>query len=186
MQRKGLWLPRECFSRSVEYIKGSRGYNALKVRGEITRLIFNSFTYLVKPYHFDNIADFLNNQDNLERGVPLVFPELEVNAAKRDKKASKLELILGDNSGTLKAIYEWTPRIVHDPGAGNLDMAIDPWNNPLFGAQAGDKLRIYSAEYVSQDTIRIADQFRVLNDKHYQRIKEMREKALKEQGIVTH
>lgn len=183
MQRKGLWLPRECFSRPVEYLEGGRGYNALKAKGEIARFIFNSFTYIIRPYHFDNIADFLDNQDNLERGIPLVFPELEVRATKRYDKVARLELILGDNSGIFSAIYDWKARIEYDPDAGNLDMAIDPWNNPLFGAQAGDKLKIYSAEYAAQGTIRIADLFRVLNDKHYQRIKEMRAKACKEQGI---
>ncbi|MBI4453692.1 hypothetical protein HY636_03535 [Candidatus Woesearchaeota archaeon] len=182
MQRKRLWLPRECLSRPVEYLKGGKGYNALRAQGEITRFIFNLATYALRPYHFDNIADFLGNQKELEQGIPLVFPELEVKAARRYKEIARLELILGDNSGALIAIYDWTPRIEHDPGAGNLDMAIDPYNNPLFGAKTGDTLRIFSAMYEAQDTIRL-DLFRVLNDKHYQRIKEMRAKACKEHGI---
>jgi len=167
MERKSLWLPKECLSRPVEYLKGGKGYSALRAQGEITRLILNLANYALRPYHFDNIADFLDNQEELEHGIPLVFPDLEVKVAKRNKEIQRLELILGDNSGTLKAIYDWTPRIIHDPGAGDRDMAIDPMNNPLFGAEPEDTLKIYNAMYAAQSTISL-DPFRVLNDKHYQ------------------
>lgn len=170
MQRKHVTVPEECCLRPIEYLEGGPGYEGLKRTANLNRHLWNISSRLIRPYHFEDAADFLQHQSGLYVGAVLVLPELEVKDVNTEKKPEgRLDLLLGDSTGSILAIYEWKPRNETDPGAGKLDMTFDPFNNPLHGARVGDKLKIYSALYERQATIRLEDHFRVLNEEAYQR-----------------
>lgn len=170
MQRQRVTVPEECCLRPIEYLEGGPGYGGLKRMVNLNRHLWNISSRLIRPYHFEDAADFLKHQSELYVGAVLVLPELEVRDVNTGKKQEgRLDLLLGDSTGNILAIYEWKQRIENDPGAGDLDMAFDPFNNPLHGARVGDKLKIYSALYERQATVRVEDHFRVLNDDAYQR-----------------
>ncbi|MBI4981193.1 hypothetical protein HZC30_06590 [Candidatus Woesearchaeota archaeon] len=178
MKRKPIWIPKECFTRPIEHLKGSPGYMGILLRGEITRFALNIGHSVFGAYNFDNVGDFLEHQKELIRNFSCVFPEVEVRGIARTE--GKLELILGDETGCMYATYTWETRI-HQSDDCNLDMAFDPWNNSIMGARNGDKLNIYDARYKGMPNhVALPFHYYVLNEHAYQRVSNMRKSTVED------
>ncbi len=160
MQRKHVIVPEECYLRPLEYLEADQNTFFLRQKLNLNRHCWNLLSRGLKPYHFGNAADFLQHQSELYKGALLVLPELEVKNINRDHlQRGRLDFLLGDSTGDIFAQYHWTSKIENDF---------------LRYAEVGDKLKIYSALYEHQATIRIEDPFRVMNDAAYQRISKRR------------
>ncbi len=160
MQRKHVTVPEECYLRPLEDLDNNQNNYVLKQKLNLNRHCWNLLSYGLKPYHFENAADFLQHQSELYKGALLVLPELEVKNINKDHmRRGRLDFLLSDSTGDIFAQYHWKQRIEYDF---------------LRAAEIGDKLKIYSALYEHQATIRIEDPFRVLNDAAYQRLIKMR------------
>jgi hypothetical protein len=160
MQRKHVTVPGECCSRPLEDLDSGNSNYVLRQKLNLNRHLWNFSSRFMKPYHFEDAADFLQHQSGLYKGALLVLPELEIKNINKDHlQRGRLDFLLGDSTGKIMAQYLWTSKIENDF---------------LRYAEIGDKLRIYSALYEHQATIRIEDPFRVLNDVAYQRVSKRR------------
>lgn len=183
MKRKTVWIPKECFTRPIEHLEGSPGYTLLFLRGEMARFALNIGHGVFGAYNFDNVGDFLEHQKELIRNFSCVFPEVEVKGIARTE--GKLELILSDETGNIYATYAWETRI-HQSDDCNLDMAFDPWNNPIMGARNGDKLKIYDARYEgTPNHVILPFHYYVLNEQAYQRVSNLRKSAIEHQRKLS-
>ncbi|MBI4453749.1 hypothetical protein HY636_03840 [Candidatus Woesearchaeota archaeon] len=182
MKRKPVWIPQKCFTRPIEHLKYD-DYVSLLLRGEIARLALNIGNYLFWPYHFDNVNDFLIHQKELAHDSRCVFPEVEVRGIARTE--GKLELILGDETGSMYATYTWEPHL-HQFDDGELDMAFDQFNNPIMSAVEGDKLKIYNARYEgTSNHVVLPFQYYVLNEQAYQSISSIRKWNMRKLNTST-
>ena len=160
MQRKRVIIPEECCLKPLEFLDSDKNTYLLRQKLNLNRHCWNLLSRGFKPYHFENASDFLQHQSELYKGALLVLPELEVKNINRDHlQRGRLDFLLGDSTGNILAQYHWKNKVENDF---------------LRYAEVGDRLKIYSALYEHQATIRIEDPFRVLNDAAYQRMSRMR------------
>lgn len=171
MKRGPINIPDENFRRTIEYLEGCSAHDTLIAQGKFSMRIHYLISWLNRAYKFDSIADFEVNRKKLPEISPVIF-ENPLTVVHRDDINNTEIVGLSDESGRIELRYPYT---LHPD-----EMFPDTCNNPIHGADIGDKIKVYSSMYKGGNRIEVAAPYFVSNDAHYERIRKMREEITEE------
>jgi hypothetical protein len=171
VERGTTKIPYEALDRTIKYLEGRAGYKRL---GHAMVWATNTFSYFSRPYIMRTTADFLQLQELMTANLARVkFPWLEVKKRAVDEDLAsgqgRLELTVGDLTGDIRLDYRYTVET-----SGGQPIPPDTFNDPLPGAQVGNRLQIFNSLYKGDSRIEIIAGWHVQNNKHYERVRDVR------------
>lgn len=176
MRRGPNNIPLDNLDRTIEYLEGGPGYESLLKKGHFLLKVRNLVSYVLRPYHFEDIEDFEAHKFDLHDGADVAF-DSPLTVVKNENIDKKRVLSLEDRTGLLKLVYPYHVELID-----GIEFPPHPFNDPIYGAENGDSIRIYSSTFTGGDLETLASYF-VRNDEHYQRVAQEREEICKKFGI---